>query len=107
MALANGTAVKLGDLRIKIAVDPDFDHNLTDWAEEIRDDVIRDLDSGISEAYEITIQRAVPGGWEFVDSSGGSVHSSGYSGTYNTPDGITDDQLRAAASEMIAQLPSA
>lgn len=94
--LASGPV--LGELRIGVLEDHDF--SLADWDESLRDEVQKDLDTGVSTAYQIDIERAVPGGWEYISGLGGSVHNSGFIGTYSDASEITDESLRETVQEV-------
>lgn len=96
--------VQLGDIRIRVIIDDDFD--LKDWDEDLARDVRRMIDAGTWEPYGIMIQRAIPGSWETVESLWGSVHASGLTGSYATPDSIPDAQLRLTVAEMLSTLPT-
>ena len=87
--------------RIKIVIDEYF---VNDFDESIRAEVAADIDTGRSEPYIITVQKRTPGG-VWIDTSVSmcnSVHDSGLSGTYDTPDAIPDESLRESAREMIS-----
>ncbi|WP_188279257.1 hypothetical protein [Streptomyces sp. CBMA29] len=83
-----------GELRIRVTEDADFDNSLKDWDESLREETRARLDSGAWTAYQIDVQRAVPGRWEYVAGLGESIHDSGLEGVFASPDDITDESLR-------------
>lgn len=95
---------ELGELCLRLIRDEDsrfeiFSGGYSDIPElqkETRDKVEADE----WDSYIMSVAKAVPGGWEVVDSLGGTVTEAGHEGTYSSISDITSEEVRDAASQV-------
>lgn len=97
---------RLGDLRIRVVADDDFnaDEEWTDSPDLLKD-TWTNLANGTWTAYVLVIERAVIGGtgWNEVTSLCGSIHTSGFEGTYTDAVEITDESLRTMCTSLMKE----
>lgn len=98
---------ELGERRIRIEIDNESETEIFDKdgggysdVPSIVEETRQKIRADEWRSYIIMIEKAVPGGWDIADSMGASVHTAGFEGTYDSPDKITDQQLRDAVQEM-------